>query len=218
YMPKRTSIMLKNSLRFTPLGPFMTMFCAIFIDRGNSTRAMRSIDAAVKLMQNLRISLWICSEGTRNSSEHAEMLSLKKGCFHLANYWHIYHKNLFESGVRVLPPISTAGLTAADVPVLVALVRDQMLAALIEISTNATPNRSRLPLFQSPGSISSVIAVLSDVVSEHAAAMPENAVFEGKAMNRESLADSAFEGVAESENGTETEEDDEGMVLVGGPA
>ncbi|KAJ6561444.1 1-acylglycerol-3-phosphate O-acyltransferase [Mycena vulgaris] len=233
-MPKRTSIMSKKSLQFTPLGPFMTMSGAIFVDRGNSTRAMRSIDAAVNLMQNLRISLWMYPEGTRNNSEHASMLSLKKGGFHLAvqaglpiipivaeNYWHIYHKNVFESGVirvRVLPPIPTAGLTAADVPVLVTLVRDQMLAALIEISTNATPGPKPPAPLPDPGSISSVTAVLSDVVSEHAAAMPEDAVFEGKAMSRESLAGSTFEGVAGSENGTETEEDDEGMVLVGRPA
>ncbi|KAJ6536753.1 hypothetical protein DFH09DRAFT_1401340 [Mycena vulgaris] len=118
----------------------------------------------------------------------------------------------------MLPPIPTAGLTAADVPALVTLVSDQMLATLIEISTNATPGPKPPAPLPAPGSISSLTAVLSDVVSEHAAAMPEDAVLEGKALSRESLADSAFEGVAGSENGIETEEDDEGMVLVGRPA
>ncbi|KAJ7462117.1 1-acylglycerol-3-phosphate O-acyltransferase, partial [Mycena latifolia] len=243
-MPKRTSIMSKKSLQFTPLGPFMTMSGAIFIDRGNSSRALRSMDAAVNLMRNLRVSLWMYPEGTRHNSEHPEMLSFKKGGFHLAvqsglpiiplvteNYWHIYHKNVFESGVirvRVLPPVPTAGLTAADIPALVTLVRDQMLAALIDISTKApaAPSSKEPTPLLDPGSISAVTAVLSDVASEQVAAMPEDAVFEAKAdapavpvsMSRESLASSAFEGVAGSENGTETEEDDEGMVLVGRPA
>jgi lysophosphatidate acyltransferase len=121
----------------------------------------------------------------------------------------------------VLPPIPTTGLTAADVPALVNLAREQMLAVLNDISTHAPPAPSPKPLapLPDPGSISSVTAVLSDVVSEHATAMPEDAVSEPKAAaSRESLASSAFEGVAGSENGTETEEDDEGMVLVGRPA
>ncbi|KAJ7637203.1 hypothetical protein B0H17DRAFT_995219 [Mycena rosella] len=244
-MPKRTSIMSKKSIQLTPLGPFMTMSGAVFIDRGNSTRALRSMDAAVNLLRTLRISLWMFPEGTRNNSEHPGLLPFKKGGFHLAvqsglpiiplvveNYWHIYHKNVFESGVirvRVLPPIPTSGLTATDVPALVTLVRDQMLAALIEISTKApaAPSPKVLAPLPDPGSVSSVAAVLSDVVSDHTTAMPEDAVFEAKAdaptatvavsPSRESLASSGFEGVTGSENGMETEEDDEGMVLVGRP-
>ncbi|KAJ6561413.1 hypothetical protein DFH09DRAFT_1479729 [Mycena vulgaris] len=205
-MPKRTSIMSKKSLQFTPLGPFTTMSCAIFIDRGNSTRAMRSIDAAANLMQNLRISLWMRLPPRRPGRPPIIPIVAE-------NYWHIYDKNLFESGVRVLPPISTAGLTAADVPVLVTLVRDQMLAALIEISTNATPDLSRLPLFQNEERV-------MEFVKRDYSSRPRLhfVLFEGKAMSRESLTDSAFEGVAGSENGTETEEDEEGMVLVGRPA
>ncbi|KAJ7118538.1 hypothetical protein C8R43DRAFT_1035968 [Mycena crocata] len=241
--PKQTSIMAKKSLRFTPLGPFMTMSGAIFIDRGNSAKAMRSLDAAVETMRTRRVSLWMYPEGTRNNKQHPDMLPFKKGGFHLAiqaglpivpivveNYWHLYHKNAFESGViriRVLPPVPTANLTATDVPALVTQVRDQMLTALVSISTNAaaapSPEKPIAP--PAPGSVSSVAAVLSDVVSERTAAMPEDVEFEVKhaattvpvSPSRESLASSAFEGVAGSENGTETEEDDEGMVLVGRP-
>ncbi|KAJ7506554.1 1-acylglycerol-3-phosphate O [Mycena galericulata] len=236
-MPKRTSIMSKKSLQFTPLGPFMLMSGAIFIDRGNSTRALRSLDAAVNIMRSLRVSLWMYPEGTRHNSETPGMLPFKKGGFHLAvqsglpiipvvteNYWHLYHTNVFESGairVRVLPPIPTAGLTAADVPALVTLVRDQMLAALVDISTKSpTKPSTETPIAPpDPASVSSVTAVLSDVVSDHTAAMPEDVVFDAKPApgSRESLAGSAFEGVAGSENLTETEEDDEGMILVGRP-
>ncbi|KAJ7129175.1 1-acylglycerol-3-phosphate O-acyltransferase [Mycena epipterygia] len=242
-MPRRTSIMSKKSLQFTPLGPFMTMSGAIFIDRGNSTHALKSLDVAVNMMRSLRVSLWMYPEGTRHNSEVSELLPFKKGGFHLAvqsglpivpvvveNYWHLYHKDVFESGVihaRVLPPIPTAGLTATDIPALVTRVRDQMLTALIEISTKSpvTPSSAKPIAPPDPASISSVAAVVSDVVNEHAEAMPEDATFEAKpaaavvpgSASRESLAGSAFEGVAGSENGTETEEDD-GMVLVGRPA
>ncbi|KAJ7771064.1 1-acylglycerol-3-phosphate O-acyltransferase [Mycena maculata] len=241
-MPKRTSIMSKKSLQFSPVGPFMSMSGAIFIDRGNSSRALRSMDLAVNMMRSLRVSLWMYPEGTRHNSETPELLPFKKGGFHLAvqsglpiiplvaeNYWHIYHKDVFESGVirvRVLPPIPTTGLTTADIPGLVTLVRDQMLAALVEISTKAPskPSTEKPIAPPEPASVSSLSAVLSDVVSDHTAAMPEDVVFEAKpaatpmpVSSRESLAGSAFEGVAGSENGTETEEDDEGMVLVGRP-
>ncbi|KAF8214098.1 hypothetical protein K438DRAFT_1802864 [Mycena galopus ATCC 62051] len=238
-MPKRTSIMSKKSLQYTPLGPFMLMSGAIFIDRGNSTRAKRSLDAAVHVMRTLRVSLWMFPEGTRHNSPAPDLLPFKKGGFHLAvqsglpiipivieNYFHLYRKNEFQSGVvriRVLPPIPTTGMTSDNVDTLVNDVRDQMLAALIDISSNAVspaPAKSVAPPI--PASISSIAAVMSDVVDDHTTAMPEDAVFEAPATvsvsaSKESLVSSAFEGVAGSEVGTETEEDDEGMVLVGRP-
>lgn len=104
--------MSKKSLQFTPLGPFMTMSGAIFIDRGNSTHALKSLDVAGNMMRSLRVSLWMYPEGTRHSSEVPELLPFKKGGFHLAvqsglpiipvvveNYWRLYHKDVFESGV-----------------------------------------------------------------------------------------------------------------------
>ncbi|KAJ6560356.1 hypothetical protein B0H19DRAFT_944779 [Mycena capillaripes] len=243
-MPKRTSIMSKESIRFSPLGPFMMMSGAIFIDRGNSARALRSLNAAVDMMRSLRVSLWMYPEGTRHNSPTPGLLPFKKGGFHLAvqsglpiipivveNYWHLYHKNVFGSGVvhvRVLPPIPTTGLTAEDVPALVTRVREQMLAALLDISSKATstlaPEKPIAP--PEPASMSSVAAVLSDVAHDHTEAMPDDSVFEAKpstvtvaaSLSKESLVGSTFEGVAGSDNGTETEEDDEGMILVGRPA
>jgi lysophosphatidate acyltransferase len=104
--------MSKKSLQYTPLGPFMTMSGAIFIDRGNSTRAKRSLDAAVNVMRTLRVSLWMFPEGTRHNSPNPDLLPFKKGGFHLAvqsglpiipivieNYFHLYHTNEFHSGV-----------------------------------------------------------------------------------------------------------------------
>ncbi|KAF9067672.1 1-acyl-sn-glycerol-3-phosphate-acyltransferase, partial [Rhodocollybia butyracea] len=147
-MPKRTSIMAKKSLQYTPLGPFMVMSGAIFIDRGNNTRAVRSLTAAGQLMKDRNISLWVYPEGTRHLSPEPELLPFKKGAFHLAiqagipivpivteNYWKIYRQGFFGTGVVKipLPPIPTEGLTDNDVPELSKRVRDQMLDALRDI-------------------------------------------------------------------------------------
>lgn len=104
--------MAKKSLQFTPLGPFMIMSGAVFIDRGNSARAVRSLEAAGELMKNRKVSLWIYPEGTRHLSEEPDLLPFKKGAFHLAiqsgipvipivteNYWKIYRQGFFGTGV-----------------------------------------------------------------------------------------------------------------------
>ncbi|KIK64758.1 hypothetical protein GYMLUDRAFT_39718 [Collybiopsis luxurians FD-317 M1] len=160
-MPKRTSIMAKKSLQFTPLGPFMIMSGAVFIDRGNNARAVRSLDAAGQLMKDREISLWMYPEGTRHLSEQPSMLPFKKGAFHLAvqagipivpmvteNYWRVYRDGWFGKGVirvRVLPPISTQGMTPDDVPELTKRVRDLMMDALRDISVKTdTPSPSEL--------------------------------------------------------------------------
>ena len=111
-MPKQTALMAKRSLQYTPLGPFMTLAGTIFVDRGNSASAFRSIDAAGETMKRTKTSLWMFPEGTRHLSKDATMLPLKKGGFHLAinagipvtpivceNYWHIYRKGVFDSGI-----------------------------------------------------------------------------------------------------------------------
>lgn len=116
------------------------------------------------------MGLWIFPEGTRTLFETPNMLPFKKGAFHLAvqagvpivpvvceNYWRLYHKGVFDSGVlkvkgelceniwsnpcsnergvcEVLPPIPTTGLTSADVGELAIRTRDQMVQTLIDIS------------------------------------------------------------------------------------
>ncbi|KAG6810745.1 hypothetical protein H0H92_010489 [Tricholoma furcatifolium] len=199
-MPKQTSIMSKRSLQFTPLGPFMTMSGAIFVDRGNNARAVRSLAAAGELMKSKQVSLWMFPEGTRTSKEEPDMRPLKKGGFHLAmqagfpiipivteNYWRMYHKGVFDTGVikvRVLPPIPTAGLRAEDIPALSERVREEMLVALREISVVASTGKDGV------------------AVKEEAEDGTSSGVGSG---SRISL-------VSASSDGTE---EDEGMVLVG---
>ncbi|KAG6919740.1 hypothetical protein DXG01_001574 [Tephrocybe rancida] len=214
-MPKQTSIMSKKSLQYTPLGPFMTMSGAIFVDRGNSSRAIRSLAAAGELMRTRRISLWMFPEGTRMSSEVPDMLPLKKGGFHLAiqsglpiipivteNYWRMYHRGVFDTGVikvRVLPPIPTVGLTTADIPELSTRVRDQMLNTLREISVVPAGSKSKSEdKASSSGTDSGSGATVDTTINVDAGKSSVSLV---------SLA---------SENSAETEED-EGMILVGRP-
>ncbi|OCH94291.1 1-acylglycerol-3-phosphate [Obba rivulosa] len=149
--PRRASIMAKKELQWAPLlGQFMTLSGAVWVDRGNNARAVRSLAAAGEIMKARHSSLWLFPEGTRSMREHHDMLPFKKGAFHTAvqagvpivpvvceNYWRLYRKGVFESGtlrVKVLPPIPTTGLTTADVGALAVRVHDLMVEALREIS------------------------------------------------------------------------------------
>ncbi|KAJ7062913.1 hypothetical protein C8F01DRAFT_1251712 [Mycena amicta] len=228
-MPKQTSIMSKKSLQYSPLGPFMMLSGAVFIDRGNSSRALRSLDAAVDLMRSKRLSLWIFPEGTRHSTESPSLLPFKKGGFHLAmqagfpivplvveNYWHLYNTEVFDSGVirvRVLPPVPTTGMTAADIPDLTARVREQMLAALIDISRKV-PSSSTQPPSQEDKISATVTAqtrAIPDDAVIDAANAPKDALPTVPVASRESLT------TRSTGSGGDTETEDEDMVLVGRP-
>ncbi|KAF5388253.1 hypothetical protein D9615_000751 [Tricholomella constricta] len=241
-MPKESSMMAKKSLQYTPLGPFMTMSGAIFVDRGNNARAVKSLAAAGELMRSRRISLWMFPEGTRTSGEVPDMLPLKKGGFHLAiqanipiipivteNYWRLYHKGVFDSGiikVRVLPPISTVGLTAADIPALTTRVRDQMLETLREISVVPSKQAQKSEEAHNDGNAVTEEAVDETTVKTGADALPIPVSQQASSTASDpsleagtssaSLA-SSFSVSELSEKGAETEED-EGMILVGRPA
>ncbi|KAL1698933.1 hypothetical protein EV121DRAFT_265608 [Schizophyllum commune] len=153
--PRQTTMISKQSIMFTPLGPFMLLAGCIFIDRANPTAARKSLHEGVQTMKRHRLGVWIFPEGTRHQSPTPSMLPLKKGGFHTAveaqipiipvvteNYWWAYRQGVWGFGedgpnelrVKVLPPIPTAGLTIDDIPELVTRVRDQMLVALREIS------------------------------------------------------------------------------------
>ncbi|KAJ9091800.1 hypothetical protein QFC21_007103 [Naganishia friedmannii] len=151
--PKRASIMAKRELKWMPLlGWFMSLSGAVFVDRKNNKDAVKAMNAAGEAMKRQGVSLWIFPEGTRSSKPEPGLLPFKKGAFHLAiqasvpivpvvceSYHRLFDgKTRMERGVlkiRVLPPISTEGMTAADVHSLVDEVREKMLHTLREIST-----------------------------------------------------------------------------------
>ena len=112
--PLKASIMAKKELQWMPLlGQFLTASGAVFVDRGNNAKAVRSLAAAGEAMRERGTSLCLCPEGTRSMRQYHDMLPFKKGAFHLAvqagvpivpvvvaNYAHILHfKSLtFKSG------------------------------------------------------------------------------------------------------------------------
>ena len=111
--PKRASIMAKKELQWAPLlGQFMSLSGAVFVDRGNNAKAVQSLTAAGETIKSRVTSLWMFPEGTRSMRPHNDLLQFKKGAFHIAvnagvpivpnvfeNYWRLYRKGVFESGV-----------------------------------------------------------------------------------------------------------------------
>ncbi|WWC70601.1 uncharacterized protein I206_104552 [Kwoniella pini CBS 10737] len=150
--PKHAAIMAKKSIKWIPgLGWWMMMSGTVFINRSNNKSAVASMTQAGDDMKRKRISLWIFPEGTRHMSAEPDLLQFKKGAFYLAvqsgvpvvpvvceNYHRLFDgKTHFKRGtlkIKVLPPIPTTGLTAADVPALMEKTREMMLSTLKEIS------------------------------------------------------------------------------------
>ncbi|WRT63542.1 uncharacterized protein IL334_000447 [Kwoniella shivajii] len=150
--PKRAAIMAKRELKYTPLlGQFMSLSGAVFVNRSNRTDAMAALQAAGDDMKKKGVSLWVFPEGTRSSSAEPTLLPFKKGAFHLAveaqvpivpvvveNYHRLFDgRTRFDCGtlkIKVLPPISTIGLSSEDVTKLSEDTREKMLSTLKEIS------------------------------------------------------------------------------------
>jgi lysophosphatidate acyltransferase len=105
--------MAKKELMWAPLlGGYLMASGAVFVDRRNNTTAVESLKAAGDFMKKNTTCLWLFPEGTRSMREHHDLLPFKKGAFHTAvqagvpvtpvvceNYWKLYRKGHFESGV-----------------------------------------------------------------------------------------------------------------------
>jgi len=237
--PMKASIMAKKELQWSPLGPWMYMSGAVFINRGNSAKAHESLAAAGEEMKSKSISLMMYPEGTRNNQEEPSLLPFKKGAFHLAveagipilpfvceNYWRIYHKGIFGTGtikIRVLPPIPTSGLSTSDVAELTTRVRDQMLAALREISVKVASEES-VKAADQPDTQTNLLPVeesepapttTAEVASEEVPDSPSESGSEAPGVDVPMTQSLRQEGSVRSisEYG---ETDDEGMVVVVG--
>lgn len=92
----------------------MTLAGAVFVDRGNNARAVRSLTAAGEVMKERHSSLWLFPEGTRSLRPDAYMRPFKKGAFHTAiqaqvpivpviceNYWRVYRKGYFAESATL---------------------------------------------------------------------------------------------------------------------
>ncbi|KWU41936.1 acyltransferase-domain-containing protein, partial [Rhodotorula sp. JG-1b] len=152
--PKGTAIMAKRELLYTPLlGQFMYLSKAVFVNRAKREDAVKVFAKVASEMKRKSLSLFIFPEGTRSASAVPSLLPFKKGAFHLAvqaqlpivpivceNYAHVYHakSKRFDGGeivVRVLPPISTEGLTSShdDIQALTDKTRNAMLEAIEDL-------------------------------------------------------------------------------------
>lgn len=146
--PGNASIMAKKELQFAPLlGQFMSLSGAVFINRKNLKDSIKAFQQVGETMNNKKLSLWIFPEGTRSGLATPDLLPFKKGAFHLAiqagvpvvpvvceNYNRLFDsRSRFESGtirIKVLAPIPTKHLTAADANELTEKVRQLMLDEL----------------------------------------------------------------------------------------
>ncbi|ROV94421.1 hypothetical protein VSDG_05931 [Cytospora chrysosperma] len=154
--PKYCSVTAKSSLKKTPfLGWFMTLSGSIFIDRKNTKDARDAMKGAAHQMKSMKQSVYMFPEGTRSYAKEPMLLPFKKGAFHLAvqaqvpivpviaaNYSHVLHVKdmVFRSGkipCKVLDPISTIGLTSADVDDLCTRTREIMLKEIINLTYQA---------------------------------------------------------------------------------
>ncbi|KAF7197533.1 putative 1-acyl-sn-glycerol-3-phosphate acyltransferase [Pseudocercospora fuligena] len=154
--PKYCSVTAKKSLKMVPfLGWFMALSKTVFIERTSRTQAFAAFDNAAKQMQEAKQSVYIFPEGTRSYYDKPDLLSFKKGAFHLAiqaqvpivpivvaNYSNVLNmkKKIFRPGsipIRVLAPIETKGKTKEDVDELLNETREKMLKVLIEITQDA---------------------------------------------------------------------------------
>ncbi|KAL8792739.1 MAG: hypothetical protein Q9195_004626 [Heterodermia aff. obscurata] len=151
--PPYCSVTAKSSLKLVPfLGWFMALSGTVFIDRSNRTDALKAFDGAAEEIRRERQNVFIFPEGTRSYAKAPTLGPFKKGAFHLAVkaqvdvvpvvagcYWGVLGagERRFRAGripVTVLPPISTQGLTPADVDELTRTTREKMLAALIALT------------------------------------------------------------------------------------
>lgn len=151
-VPRRTLVIAKRELRWVPfLGWALWIGGNVFIHRARRTKALAGMDVALRKLKESGNHIWIFPEGTRRRTRDMPLLPFKKGAFHLAieagvpivpivaeSFEHIVDwrlKKAFHSGtirMRVLAPISTSGLGAADVTALSENVRHQMLQVLEE--------------------------------------------------------------------------------------
>lgn len=82
----------KKELEMSPFGPVFKAMNAIFIDRSNKEKALKSMQHASEVIKS-GISVVIAPEGTRSGSK--ELGKFKKGAFHLA----------MNAGVPIIPVV-----------------------------------------------------------------------------------------------------------------
>ena len=133
----------------------MALSRTVFIERKSREQAFAAFDAAAAQMRTLKQSVFIFPEGTRSYFDKPDLLSFKKGAFHMAiqaqvpivpivvaNYSNVLNtkKKIFRPGtipIKVLQPIETKGLSKDDMQGVLEETRRKMLEALQELTEHA---------------------------------------------------------------------------------
>ncbi|NDD91949.1 1-acyl-sn-glycerol-3-phosphate acyltransferase [bacterium] len=156
--PEKTIVIGKRELVWIPF--FNIFYYAagnIFLDRKRHRNAVAGLEAAGRQIRERGVSVLIFPEGTRNRSG-VGLLPFKKGAFHMAVEAGLpvvplvaspigrvvdYSQKRITPGVirvRVLDPISTKGLTRADVDRLAKECRERMLQVVEKGWTPDSPS------------------------------------------------------------------------------
>jgi putative phosphoserine phosphatase/1-acylglycerol-3-phosphate O-acyltransferase len=148
----------KQEIRKIPvLGKVMEMAGTVFIDRADTSNAIKAMEPLVEAIQTERRSICIAPEGTRTLSP--KLGPFKKGAFHLAmqagvpivpivihNAGDVAPKNEFVMRgatvrVDVLPPVDTSGWSAKTMNAHVAEVRAMFLQVLGQEDSPSEPRK-----------------------------------------------------------------------------
>ncbi len=150
-VPKGTVSIGKKSLKWIPFfGQIYWLTGNILIDRANASKARSTIENTTKSIRDKGLSVWIFPEGTRSYGRG--LLPFKTGAFHtainagvpivpvVASCQQELRFGRWHNGtiiVEALAPISTAGMTSADVRQLAQQVHQQMADHFDKISAEA---------------------------------------------------------------------------------
>ena len=146
FCPNRIIAVGKKELKWVPFFNLAWMGSGnVSIDRGNRIKAVAGLEDVVRAIRGKGASVVIFPEGTRNR-QGGDLLPFKKGAFHMAIAAQVPVVPIVLSPVtrvldfkarrlggtmrvKVLPPVSTQGLTRDDVDALTQKVRGQMVEA-----------------------------------------------------------------------------------------
>ncbi|KAI8803983.1 hypothetical protein BJ742DRAFT_682544, partial [Cladochytrium replicatum] len=160
--PTESVILAKKELIYAPiLGQYTYLAKNIFINRSNRNSAWETMAEVGRLLVQSKLRLFMFPEGTRSRQNNNEMLSFKKGAFHVAiqaqipvvpvvvaTYSEAYSSKFKRFGggvipVKVLPPISTVGMTLDDVDALMKQTREVMVNSLQKMSMKPTSSETK---------------------------------------------------------------------------
>ncbi len=147
-LPPRTVTVGKSSLVWVPFfGQVFWLGGNVILNRKRSKKAVALMQATSQAIARDRKSLWVFPEGTRSRGRGLQ--TFKKGAFHAAvaagapitmvcaqEYrdqavgWSGRRESV---AIRILPPVETEGLSADDIPQLMARCHEQMAQAIASL-------------------------------------------------------------------------------------